>query len=121
MKKADFIVIAIVLAVVGVLAFFLYYVNGDSGKYVQIESNGEVIETLSIDEDFEKKYNLDGNTNTVHIENGEVTVTQADCKDKICVNHMPIHRTGESIVCLPHKFVVTVLDDGEDAEIDAVA
>lgn len=121
MKKADFTVIAVVLAVVGVLAFFLYYVNGDSGKYVQIESNGQIVETLSLDEDFEKQYSFDGGTNTVHIENGKVTVTQADCPDKICVNHMPVHRTGESIVCLPNKFVVTVVDDGEDAEIDAVA
>ena len=32
MKKADLIIIAVVLAVAGVLCFYLYYVNGDSGK-----------------------------------------------------------------------------------------
>lgn len=122
MKKSDFIVIATVLAVVGVLAFFLYYVNGDSGKYVQVEVNGKVVETLKLDENFEKKYDFDGNTNTLVIKDGKATVTEANCKDGICVNHMPISRSGESIICLPHKLVVTVVDKADnDSEIDAVA
>lgn len=122
MKKADFIIIAVVVAVVGVLAFFLYFVNGDSGKYVQIESAGEVVETFDLNEDIEKTYDFDGDKNTLVIKDGKVTVTDANCPDGICVNHMPIHRSGESIICLPHKFVVTVVDKlSDDNEIDAVA
>ncbi len=49
-------------------------------------------------------------------------MTQADCPDGICANHKPIHKTGESIICLPHKVVVTVISDkSNDNEIDAVA
>lgn len=122
MKKADFVVIAVVLAVVGVLVFFLYFVNGDSGKYVQVEVNGEIVETIDLNEDFEKQYNYDGETNTLVIKDGKADVVEANCKDGICVNHMPIHRSGESIICLPHKLVVTVVDElDNDAEIDAVA
>lgn len=121
MKKADFILVGVVFAIVGVLLFFLYVVGGDSGKYVQVEVNGDVVETLAIDEDFEKEYDFDGNKNTLVIKDGKATITQANCPDGICVNHMPIHRTGESIICLPHKLVVTVLDDKNDSEIDMVA
>ena len=122
MKKADFIVIAVVLSVVGVLVFFLYFVNADNGRYVQVEVNGEVVETLELKENFEKQYDFDGNTNTLVIDNGKASVTQANCKDRICVNHKAISRAGESIICLPHKLVVTILDSNDnDSEIDAVA
>ncbi len=122
MKKADFIVIGVVLAVVAVLVFVLYGLNGDSGKYVQVEVNGEVIETFELDDEVEKQYDFDGDTNTLQIKDGKASVIEANCPDGICSNHMPISRAGESIICLPHKMVVTVLDKVDnDSEIDAVA
>lgn len=122
MKKADFIVVAVVLAVVAVLVFFLYFVNGNDGKYIQVEHNGEIVEIIDLNKDFEKQYDFDGETNTLVIKDGKADVTEANCKDEVCVNHMPIHRSGESIICLPHKLVVTVVDDLEESpEVDAVA
>lgn len=122
MKKADFIVIVAVLAVAGVLVFFLYFVNGDSGKYVRVESNGKVVDIVELDKDFEKQYDFNGETNTLVIKDGKADIVEANCKDEICVNHIPIHRAGESIICLPHKLVVTVVDEMDnDSEIDAVA
>ncbi len=49
-----------------------------------------------------------GGENTVMIENGEVSVSSANCPDKICVSHRKISKDGEVIVCLPHKLVVSV-------------
>lgn len=122
MKKADLIIVAVVLAVVGVLVFFLYFVNGDSGKYVQVEVDGKVVDTVSLNEDFQKTYDFDGETNTLVIKDGKANMIDANCPDGICVNHKPVYRSGESIICLPHKLVVTVVDDsGADDEVDAVA
>lgn len=122
MKKADLIIIAIVLAIAGILVFFLYFVNGESGKYVQVEVDGNVVETISLNDDFEKTYDFDGETNTLVIEDGRANMIDANCPDGICVSHKPIYRSGESIICLPHKVVVTVLDDSSsDDEVDAVA
>ena len=39
---------------------------------------------------------------------GSVTVQDADCPDKICEKHRAINRTGETIICLPHKLVVEI-------------
>lgn len=122
MKKADLIIIVSVAVIVGVLSFFLYYVNSGSGNTVTVEKDGEIIQTLSLDEDFEKQYDFDGETNTLIIKDGKAMVTEANCPDGICANHKPISRTGESIICLPHKLVITVSNDKtEDNEIDAVA
>ena len=42
---------------------------------------------------------------------GKASMAKADCPDKICVNHAAISKKGETIVCLPHKVVVEVVDE----------
>ena len=123
MKKADIILIAIVFAVVGVILFFLYGVNTNSGSYVTVEINGEITETLSLNENktLEISTENDG-TNTLEIKDGVAKMTSANCPDGICTNHKAINRAGESIICLPHKVVITVVNEKEsDDDIDAVA
>ena len=46
--------------------------------------------------------------NRITVENGRVCVSEANCPDRICVRRGWIRFAGESIVCLPHKLVVTV-------------
>lgn len=122
MKKADFIIIGVVAVIVSVLALFLYFVNADSGSVVIVEKDGEVIETLSLEQDAERVYEFDGETNTLVIEDGKAKITDANCPDGICSQHKSINKSGESIICLPHKLVVTVSNDKEnDDDIDAVA
>lgn len=122
MKKADFILIGAVAAVVAVLFLGLYVFNSGSGDYVQIEVDGAVTETFSLNEDISFEIKSDNGTNTLVISDGSAVMTQADCPDGICANHKPINKTGESIICLPHKVVVTVINDkSNDNDIDAVA
>lgn len=56
-----------------------------------------------------------GGSNTVAIDHGSVDVTWSDCSNQICVDHAPITRTGEQIVCLPHGMVVEIVADEKDA------
>ena len=48
-------------------------------------------------------------------------MSEENCPDCICTNQSKIHRIGESLICLPHKVVVTVVNDNDKDEIDAVA
>ena len=122
MKKADLIIIGVVAIIVGIIVFFLYFVGGESGQYVQVEIDGKIVDTIKLDEDFEKEYKNGEDSNKLEIKDGRATMISANCPDGICVNHKPIYRNGESIICLPHKMVVTVTGDSPtDDEIDAVA
>ncbi len=38
-----------------------------------------------------------------------VSMDAADCRDQICVHHIPITGSGESIICLPHKLAVEIV------------
>lgn len=53
-------------------------------------------------------------------ENG-VAMEAADCRDQICVNHRPVSRGGESIICLPHRLVVEIAGGTDESAPDAVA
>lgn len=123
MKKADFIVIGVVAVIVAVMLFFLYGVNTSSGDYVQIQIDGECVETLPLDENTTREISTnDDGVNILVIENGSAVVTDANCPDGICANHRAIRKTGESIICLPHKVVITIVNDKTaENEVDAVA
>ena len=117
LKRMDVVLVlgVIVLAVGG---FFIYNVLGkkEAGTVV-VEVDGEVFGKYTLQENREI---LIDDTNVLIIENREANMYEADCPDQICVEHKPISRTGETIVCLPNKVVVTITE-AKTAEYDAVA
>ena len=50
----------------------------------------------------------DGGKNHLIIKDGTAEISEASCPDKICVNHAPISESGQTIVCLPNRVVVTI-------------
>jgi hypothetical protein len=118
-KKGDIVIIAVLVVVTAVSFLCLNVFNRNVGENAVIEVDGEVVKVLSLDEDctFDIVKNST-TTNVVKVENGKVSVTSADCPDKICKNHSPINKSGESIVCLPNKVVVYISSNND--EIDGV-
>lgn len=103
MKKGDIMIISAVLALALIIGVFYSFSKGN-GTIVKISKNNTVLYSVSIKED--REINLD--TNIVKIENGSVRVTNASCKNQICVNHKPIKKKGEVIACLPNKVLVEI-------------
>ena len=103
MKKGDITIILSVLVIIAA-SFCALRFFGSAGKTVKISQNNTPIYELSLSED--KEIALSGNT--VEIRNGSVRVISADCKNQICVNHKPISKKGESIVCLPNEVIIEI-------------
>ena len=97
------------------IAFWLFRGEGDT---VVVEVDGKVYGTYALDVDRTVEIRTgDGGEelNLLVIEGGRARVETATCPDGICAAHRPISREGESIVCLPHKVVITVkLSGGGD-------
>jgi len=119
-KKNDIILIAVLL-IIGVISLAFINFTRQAGGQVLITVNGEVYKTLELNQDTTISIDTDeGYHNVVTIKDGEVSMSEANCPDKICVKHKSIKYDNESIICLPHKVVVTITG-GADNGVDIIA
>ena len=54
----------------------------------------------------------DGGYNIVTVKGGKIAVTEANCPDQYCVRQ-GFCNSGEQIVCLPHKLVISFMGESE--------
>ena len=117
--KNDILLILALLLLAGTVWGVLWLQKKQGGEAV-LSVDGEMVQTLPLDTDASVTLKADqGHYNTVVVEDGRVCVFQADCPDQVCVRQGWIRYEGESIVCLPHRLVVTV--QGGEAGVDATA
>ena len=119
------IILLVCLLLIGAVLYPLMNRVGSEGEYALIEVDGAEYARVDLSQDTVFTVTTPTGTNTIQVKNHEISVDSADCPDKICVNHAAIHRSGENIVCLPHKLVITIISDNakesEEPTIDAVA
>ena len=119
-RKADIILFCVLLLSAGISAALIFFrLSAPAGDAV-ITLNGSPYGTYSLDEDRRIEISGEDFHNVVLIENGSVRMESSDCHNQVCVSHMPISRSGESIICLPHRIVVRI-QGGKEADVDAVA
>ena len=112
MKKTD--IILAVIAIVAAAGIWLFYSAGaEKGLTAVVTVDGELRGEMPVDQNDSITIETEWGYNIVHTENGQAFVTEADCRDQICVDHKKIEKVGETIVCLPHKMVVEIVGDGE--------
>ncbi len=111
LKKSDIIIITVAIIIAAVFFALPLLNNGDDKKVCVTLSDG-TNEYLDLSDDNEYIYESDFGTNIVKIEGCAVSVSYSDCKNQICVNHGPISEIGDTICCLPHRFAVTIVGDG---------
>lgn len=108
---------------IAVIAFVVinHFVKKD-GAFVQIKVDGQVVNTIPVNQNETLTIEgYQGGSNIVTIENGGVTMTDADCPDKLCVKTGRISKTGETIVCLPHRVVVEIIGAAaDDSGVDSI-
>ena len=105
-NEADLLIIPLLVAI-SALSFFLLSPGG--GSYVEVYADGELIKVMPLSTDAEFIYqHEEGSKNVITVKGGKVAVTYADCADKICMQYPATDRAGSTIICLPHKLVVTV-------------
>lgn len=114
-RRADWWLGAAVAVIAAVLGVCLWLLTPQGGQ-VQVTVDGQVVMTLPLDTDTVVTVHGAVNDNTLTIADGTASMTDAGCPDRLCVHHGAISRTGESIICLPNRIVVTVV--GGDAALD---
>ena len=118
-KRNDIILIicVVVAAVICFAAYKLYFHN--SGKFVTVIVIGKITASYPIDTDITVTVEgINGGKYILKISEGTADMIDADCPDQTCVKKHSIKYEGETIVCLPHKVVISI-DNSANTDEDA--
>jgi hypothetical protein len=120
MKKKRLIADLLLLLFLLLLSFTLFLLlnKGEDGKCAELTVGG-VSTTLYLGED--QAHTVEGKngiTLVVRVENGEIFVESATCKDKLCQHRGRLKKSGDVAVCLPAEVSIRVLGE---SEVDAYA
>lgn len=126
MKKNDMILIGIVLIVsliaLGTIKWFQS--QNDSAQEVLVKHDGVIIKSFKLTEKTNEEflYDENGEFNRIVIKDGVVSISEANCRDQICVKTQAITQNGGIIVCLPHKVTVEIFsENAEEDGLDSIA
>ena len=126
MKKkqiADIFLIIGLIVLTIILSVVIYKNQKTSDLSVEITIDGDLVKTVSLEDDFETMLSTG---NKLVIKDGKVYIEEANCPDNLCVKQGSIEKINESIICLPNKLVVRIVEDENasnretDIEVDAV-
>ena len=116
MKKHDIILLAAIVIIL--LPIVILLLNTGKGASAVVKSDGKVIDTLNLDINGTYTYKNENGDKRVEVTDVKVRVIEADCPNQDCVNKGYIKRNNESVICLPHKFEVTI--KSKDNEYDVI-
>jgi len=117
-KRRNDILLIVAFAVIALLLIFSIPNFLQGGSNVTIEVEGSHYGTYSLFENKRIPVTTSLGNNVVVIENGFVYMEEADCKDGLCVKQGKKQYNGESIICLPHRVLVTV-SGSKQGEVDS--
>lgn len=115
-KPFDFVIVLALLA----LAFIIYFLPAsDADDMLCIYIDGELDRCIDLTKDEYSEFEITSEFgfNKIIIESGKVRVSESSCDNKLEIKAGEISRSGQSLICLPNRLVVTI--EGKD-EYDAV-
>lgn len=114
MKRNDWILIGGILIATGmvlvVIRLVFFQGTGQAGTKAVVTLDGNLILEQELTTDCRIPIQTEQGYNVFEIVDGIAVISEADCRDQICVEHTGISKQGESIVCLPHRLVVEIQD-----------
>lgn len=119
-------VLVLAIAVAAVLSLRIGS-NDTSGRTLaQIKVGAEVLETIdlsAVSEPYTKTvYTGNDGYNVIEVREGMIRVVEANCPEQVDVRQGWISSPYESIVCLPHRLVITILPaDPQRRDIDGIS
>ena len=118
--KRDLIVVIAVAIVIAVSAIVAAFYQKNEGDTLRITIDGDLYGEYSLADNQTVTMAEKLGYNRLVIENGTAYMADADCADKYCMAYKPISKSGETIICLPHKLVVEVGGDRDSQLPDVI-
>jgi len=124
LKKGDFYIILIVVCFsLSLIIIPKIFTIADTNihKIAVIKQNDKIIKEIDLDKIEEpERFVISGDyTAVILIEKGRIRFEESTCPDKICVKTGWLERPGDTAVCLPGQFIISIA--GEKKDVDGVS
>lgn len=119
LKPFDFILV--VFLMIASFIPLLFFVNTHtSGQIAQLRVNNKLVKNFELNKDQVYTYfdKSDDDRNKIEVRDGQIAIVDANCDDQICVRKGFISKTGQTIVCLPHRLVIEIMPTTDQQHID---
>ena len=122
MKKKDIILGIGIIAAALLMLLVLQINRGEEGNRIQVILDGKIYGTYSLEKNQVIEIEEGSLYNKIRVEDGKAYMEEANCPDGYCEEQGKISRHTQTIVCLPHKLVVEVLesDNGKKENEDEI-
>ena len=113
--------VIIIISVIVVLCSFFWILSESQSekKFAKIYSDGVLIYEVDLNkvtESYELPVTYGKHTNILMITHGEISVSYADCPDRLCQKQGAASNGTYPIVCLPNKMTV-VFENSENSDV----
>ena len=117
LKKLDVVIIVILLLASFIPNIIFHQKNNKNyaSIYAEIKINGDIYETIDLSGNSQYSFEIitNNNKNTINVNKNIISISDANCKDHLCVKQGEAFSVGDSIVCLPHKLIIEIKGDNE--------
>lgn len=84
------------------------------GAAALVSVDGETVMELPLGKDTQVTIQgAGGGENVLVVKNGEIWCSKATCPDKLCVRQGKKRLGTDTIVCLPNRMAVTIIEEGD--------
>lgn len=115
-KKTDILIIGAVL-LLALMCMIPRFFGGKGDPVAVITADNEIVAEIGLKNAAEQTIEVNGTKITV--KNGEISFTDSDCDDKICIKTGALNSPGDSSACVPNR--VSIYVKGEVGDFDVVA
>lgn len=119
--KNDLILIGSIILLAVLLLIGIYSSGEKDNLVAYVYHNNEIVLTIDLTSlEEETIYIVEGDVHSVTIvaSNKGIRISEAGCKDNVCVNQGIINNSAQTITCLPNRIVIKLEGkEGVDVEI----
>ncbi len=116
MKKKDMVLGIGIVVIALIMLLIMQMTRTEEGNRIQITLDGKVYGTYSLGKNRVIEVKDGSFYNKIRIEDGKAYMEEANCPDGYCEEQGKISGRTQTIVCLPHKLVVEVLEADNDTK-----